>query len=69
MTTTELLQQLRLRLAQVQRRIADCESIDIDDTDWFFQQGRLAELRSEKLFVAGMIDSIETMAITAEVST
>ena len=66
--TTTLLHQLRLRLGTIQRRIADAEGTPITDHDWFYQQGRLGELRSEQLFVAGMMDSIEAMAITAEVT-
>lgn len=66
--TTTLLHQLRLRLGTIQRRIADAEGCPITDHDWFYQQGRLGELRSEQLFVAGMIDTLEPVAITAEVS-
>jgi hypothetical protein len=61
MTTSELLHQLRLRLTTVQRRIVEASAIDIDDSDWFFQQGRLSELRSQQLFLAGLIEQMGVM--------
>ena len=66
--TTTLLHQLRLRLGTIQRRIADAEGTPLGDHDFLYQQGRLGELRSEQLFIAGMIDNIEAMAITAQVT-
>jgi hypothetical protein len=66
MNTSELLHQLRLRLTTIQRRIVEASAVDIDDSDWFFQQGRLSELRSQQLFLAGLI---EQLTATAEVQT
>jgi hypothetical protein len=69
MTTYVLLYQLRQRLALVQARIAEHERMTNDaDSNSYHQlhaAGALSELRSEQLFVAGLIDDIETCAVVA----
>jgi len=67
MTTAILLDQLRARLAKVQQRIAACEVVEFGSADLQAATGALAELRNEQLWLASLIDDIETMSITCEV--
>ena len=66
MNTDVLLYQLRQRLAWVQKCIATHERTSSENTAdtnrYLLASGALTELRSEQLFLAGLIDQLEEVA-------